>query len=102
MTRYVVTKRLKVGDRVLQPGDEVPEAAGWTNRKAYVAGGHITEVPEAEGGPQVERIKQLEEEVAALREQMEAVVAQVAEQGEDTPPADDADTAKDSKKPKKD
>jgi hypothetical protein len=35
---------LKVGDRVLQPGEFVPEAAGWPNLGVYLNNQHLDRV----------------------------------------------------------
>lgn len=42
---YVLLKPRKVGHRVRQPGELVPEAHNWSNRNAYVNRGVIAPVP---------------------------------------------------------
>lgn len=38
---YVALRRLKVGSDVREPGDLVPEAAGWRNVSNYLSGGWL-------------------------------------------------------------
>ena len=40
-THYVALRRLTVDGSVREPGDEVPEAAGWRNLRAYIGAGHV-------------------------------------------------------------
>jgi|LauGreDrversion4_2_1035121.scaffolds.fasta_scaffold1435676_2 hypothetical protein len=42
---YVARKRLKIGDRVILPGETVPEAAEWPRVESWVHSGHIEDVP---------------------------------------------------------
>lgn len=42
---YIMLKPRKVGGRIRQPGELVPEAAGWKNRSAYLNRGVITATP---------------------------------------------------------
>ena len=39
---YVARKRLKVGDEWREPGEEIPEAAGWRNLHSYLSSGAVT------------------------------------------------------------
>jgi hypothetical protein len=41
MSRYVAGIRMPVGDRIVQRGDPVPEAATWRNLSAWVSAGKI-------------------------------------------------------------
>lgn len=41
---YVALRRLKVGTDIRNPGDLVPEAAGWRNVSNYLSGGWIAVV----------------------------------------------------------
>lgn len=38
---YVARKRFKVGDRIVEPGDSVPEAENWRRAQSWVASGHL-------------------------------------------------------------
>lgn len=41
MSRYVAGIRMPVGDRIVQRGDPVPEAATWRNLSAWISAGKI-------------------------------------------------------------
>lgn len=92
MLRYIVTRPIKVGQRTLQAGDEVPEAAGWRNLKAYIAGGYILAVPVPQGGPDMERMEQLEADVADLRTTVDQLTTQVAGNAPPDSAGEDTDT----------
>lgn len=66
--RYIAQRPLKVGDRTVAAGEEIPEAAEWRNLKAYVANGSIVVTPES--GTQVSRIDALEARIAELETQL--------------------------------
>lgn len=66
--RYIAQRPLKTGDRTVAAGDEIPEAAGWRNLKAYVANGSIVATPES--GVQVSRIDALEARIEKLESQL--------------------------------
>lgn len=44
---YIMLKPRKVGGEIRQPGELVPEAAGWKNRQAYLNRSIITPIPVA-------------------------------------------------------
>lgn len=48
--KYYALKRLKVGNGYREPGDEVPEAAGWRNIQAYLNKFMIQAVPVSNEG----------------------------------------------------
>lgn len=38
---YVARKRMQVGDRIVNPGDPVPEAESWRRPQSWVNSGHL-------------------------------------------------------------
>ena len=50
-THYVALRRLNVDGSVREPGDEVPEAAGWRNLRAYLSAGHVERQERADAPP---------------------------------------------------
>lgn len=42
---YVLLKPRKIGNRVRQPGEVVPEAEFWKNQDAYISRGVISQIP---------------------------------------------------------
>lgn len=52
---YVVGRgRLKVGDGYREVGDPIPEAADWTNLRAYLQSGLVIAIEAPDDGPVVE------------------------------------------------
>lgn len=51
MSRYVAGIRMPVGDRIVQRGDPVPEAATWRNLSAWVDTGKILIVEDPPPSP---------------------------------------------------
>jgi hypothetical protein len=51
--RYVARRRLLVGDAWREPGEDIPEAAGWLNLHSYLSAGAVvlvqTDVEQAYG-----------------------------------------------------
>lgn len=44
---YIAIRQMQIGGKTRNPGEAVPEAAGWRSLRAYL-GTHIKEVPDAE------------------------------------------------------
>jgi hypothetical protein len=47
MSRYVAGCRMPVGDRIVQRGDSIPEAATWRNLRAWIDQGKILVVEDS-------------------------------------------------------
>lgn len=77
---YVARKPLRVGGRTIQPGEVVPEAAGWKNVRAYVNDGSLAiAVAVPEGAVEDAELKA---QVATLTERVAALEALVAGTGD--------------------
>jgi hypothetical protein len=86
--QYVARKPITVGDRTIQPGEVVLEAATWKNVGAYVNSGHLAvavEVPEGaiENAELWARIAALEERDAAREARVSALEKLVAGESEE-------------------
>ena len=53
---YYARKRLKIGYAFREAGEPVPEASGWTNLAALIAGGYLDECAEE---PSVEQLHEV-------------------------------------------
>lgn len=59
---YVALKPIKVGGKMRQPGDLVPEATTWHNLPAYLSTGRISAIPKSSAVIEEEVVEEITEE----------------------------------------
>ena len=75
---YVARRSFTVGDRVVQPGDPVPEAEGWRTPQTWVNSGHLAVFYREETAEEKERRERIVEEESVDENDQAAVLAELS------------------------